>query len=257
LPTTSSNCCADHLLGDNRFFCNELRRQVDGGIRRPQLPDLGLSGRGLNKITAVYMNSTAAPLYSASDTSVVFQIPWEASITTPSAVRVQDSLSSRFEAGLEITVAAISPSFLSFGTTSDEVPLALHQDWRSLLTPERPAVPGEVLHLYLTGMGPVTGTVQTGLPALANGPLEKVLTPCTCELLFASTPSDWTLRTCRSVRGTRAGFCRLYQVDVRVPPFPAGERLETAELMCSPLFSVPAASLAFGHLPVASQPVEH
>jgi len=43
LPTTSSNCCADHLLGDNRFFCNELRRQVDGGIRRPQLPDLGLS----------------------------------------------------------------------------------------------------------------------------------------------------------------------------------------------------------------------
>jgi len=42
LPTTSSNCCADHLLGDNRFFYNELRQQVDGGIWRPQLPDLGL-----------------------------------------------------------------------------------------------------------------------------------------------------------------------------------------------------------------------
>jgi hypothetical protein len=30
LPPTLSNCCADYLLGDNRFFCKQLRPQGTG-----------------------------------------------------------------------------------------------------------------------------------------------------------------------------------------------------------------------------------
>jgi hypothetical protein len=35
-----SNCCADHLLGDRRFFCKDLRLQADSRFWWPKLPDL-------------------------------------------------------------------------------------------------------------------------------------------------------------------------------------------------------------------------
>jgi hypothetical protein len=41
LPPMISNCGADHLLGDERFFCNRLQPTVRWPLRGPQLPDLG------------------------------------------------------------------------------------------------------------------------------------------------------------------------------------------------------------------------
>jgi hypothetical protein len=41
LPPMISNCGADHLLGDKRFFCNRLQPTVRWPLRGPQLPDLG------------------------------------------------------------------------------------------------------------------------------------------------------------------------------------------------------------------------
>jgi hypothetical protein len=42
LPPMISNCGADHLLGDKRFFCNRLQPAVRWPLRGPQLPDLRL-----------------------------------------------------------------------------------------------------------------------------------------------------------------------------------------------------------------------
>jgi hypothetical protein len=42
LPPMISNCGADHLVGDKRFFCNRLQPTVRWPLRGRQLPDLGL-----------------------------------------------------------------------------------------------------------------------------------------------------------------------------------------------------------------------
>jgi hypothetical protein len=42
LPPMISNCGADHLAGDKRFFCNRLQPTVRWPLRGRQLPDLGL-----------------------------------------------------------------------------------------------------------------------------------------------------------------------------------------------------------------------
>jgi hypothetical protein len=42
LPPILSNCCADHLPGDRRFFCKQLRLQADSRFWWSQLPDFGL-----------------------------------------------------------------------------------------------------------------------------------------------------------------------------------------------------------------------
>ena len=42
---------------------------------------------------------------------------------------------------------------------------AIHQDWSGFVTPEHPAVAGEVLHFYGTGFGPVNPQGETGIPA--------------------------------------------------------------------------------------------
>ena len=45
---------------------------------------------------------------------------------------------------------------------------AIHHDWSSYVTSDSPALPGEVLHFYGTGFGPVQPAVATGTPAPAS-----------------------------------------------------------------------------------------
>ena len=86
---------------------------------------------------------------------------------------------------------------------------AIHQDWSSYVTPDRPASPGEVLHLYGTGFGPVQPAVATGMPASAS-PLAVVPAMPTCT-------SDPGGPTTVVYLGLAPGLVGYYQMDVRLP----------------------------------------
>ncbi len=79
----------------------------------------------------------------------------------------------------------------------------IHEDFRALITDDSPAIPGEVIHLYATGLGPVTQPQQTGVPASGPVPLVEQR-PCTdgSTLLYA---------------GLAPGLIGYYQVDARLP----------------------------------------
>ncbi len=95
-----------------------------------------------------------------------------------------------------------------------------HGDFRGAPTPRDPAVPGEVLAFYMTGLGPVTPPVPTDQPA----PLDQLSTidvPLFCrwnadqggpvaDVLFA---------------GLAPGQTGFYQVNIRVPANLNGGRL--------------------------------
>src|SRR5207244_13463031 len=118
--------------------------------------------------------------------------------------------------------------------TANDAPLALHQDWRSLVSDQNPAVPGEVIHVYLTGMGPVSGAMQTGVPAPLSGPPQSVRNSYTCSLVFATIPPGTDVANAPSLfAGLAPGFAGLYQLDVRIPQIPADARLDTGSIICT------------------------
>lgn len=84
----------------------------------------------------------------------------------------------------------------------------LHSADYSLVTPESPAVDGEVVLLYATGLGPVSNTPGDGTPA-PDAPLEVTKTP----------PQVWIDGQAASVlwSGLAPGFVGLYQINVQVP----------------------------------------
>ena len=221
-------------------------------ISPPALGSLAqLSGHGLNAITAVDLNGKSVPLYLKSDTAAVFQIPWEASTASPANIRVADNSNSPFEGTLSVQLAAVSPSFLPFGTGFGQIPLAVHQHSNSLVTADHPAVPGEILTFYMTGLGPVTGTVQTGVPAPLK-PLEKVVNPFTCTVGFSGfSPGGFVVNAPVLFAGLAPGLVGIYVVKMPVPAAPSGANPDTAEISCSPPLSVQPASEANAALPLA------
>ena len=212
-------------------------------ISTPAIGSLAqLSGHGLNAITAVDVNDKSAPLYLKSDTAAVFQIPWEASTAGPASIHVTDSSNSPFEGELSAQLAAVGPSFLPFGTGFGQIPLAVHQHSNSLVTADHPAVPGEIITLYLTGLGPVTGAVQTGVPAPLK-PLERVVNPVTCWVHFTGTsPGGYSAQAPVLFAGLAPGLVGIYVVNMPVPAVPSGANPDSATLSCSD---------AFGSLPLA------
>src|SRR6516164_346343 len=60
----------------------------------------------------------------------------------------------------------------------------VHQDFSGPITSDKPARSGEIIHLYASGLGPVTPPVPDGATAPAS-PLSRTLSPVTCGALDA------------------------------------------------------------------------
>jgi uncharacterized protein (TIGR03437 family) len=173
-----------------------------------------LTGTGLATVNQVYLNSEPAPVYSASETTVVFQIPWENSRTNPADIVVEDTSASPFDSGLQALVPPINPAFLPLKFDITKPSLALHQDFSGSVTVDRPALPGEIVHFYMTGLGPVTGTVATGVTAPVGGPLQITVNTPTCS--FADGPGA-PIPALVLFSGLAPGLVGLSQLDLQIP----------------------------------------
>ncbi len=94
----------------------------------------------------------------------------------------------------EFTVIAYAPEF---------VVGPFHQDWSGIVSLASPARPGEAIHFYILGLGPVDPPVKDGEPG-PTSPLSLVTTPvqCNAPVLFA---------------GLAPGLIGFYQLDVHLP----------------------------------------
>jgi uncharacterized protein (TIGR03437 family) len=146
---------------------------------------------------SVTVNGIPAPLYSVAPSQIVFQVPWATSGNA--TVEVHAASTSPFEPrlGFQAVTSPVLPALL----------LAIHEDWQAVVSPAQPARPGEVLHLYGTGLGPVDQPQPDGVPAPANPPA-RTLAPVTCTgvpVLFA---------------GLAPGLAGYYQMEIRSGSFP-------------------------------------
>jgi uncharacterized protein (TIGR03437 family) len=94
--------------------------------------------------------------------------------------------------------------------------IALHADYR-IVSDKNPATPGEVIALYLTGMGAVSPPLAAGAPGgdgTPDRPLNHVTAVARAEFFGPSgvTPASVEFA------GMAPGYAGLYQVNVKVPP---------------------------------------
>lgn len=138
----------------------------------------------------LFIDGIPAPLLSVNITpgisSLQAQVPWETQSRSTVSIRIQSPQRTPFESlsgpsdepgTVSTTFATRSPRFL-YADASIFVQ-AVHQDLDRPITAADPARPGEVIHFFLTGLGPLNRPVPTGAAA-PNEPPARPLQPLTC-----------------------------------------------------------------------------
>jgi uncharacterized protein (TIGR03437 family) len=134
------------------------------------------------------------PLIEVGPTSITCQLPWELT-TGAHNLAVNRPVNSPFVAN---QVSLIAGNYSTFAAVT-------HEDWTPI-TFSQPAQEGEILHFYMTGLGPVTPPIATG-EITPLGPLFTAGSPncygvrATFETLFA---------------GLAPGLAGIYQMDTKI-----------------------------------------
>jgi uncharacterized protein (TIGR03437 family) len=162
--------------------------------------------------TSITMAGMSAPIFSQSDTSVQFQIPWEVPVNTHS-LSIPEAGAPYFDDATPLDMGAFLPVAIPLGPpdlATGTVPIAIHSDFSSLVTYENPASPGETLHVYLMGGGAVNPPVATGVASPAS-PLSRITTPISVVAAGYSEPVQV------SFFGLAPGTIGVWQMDAVVP----------------------------------------
>jgi uncharacterized protein (TIGR03437 family) len=166
-------------------------------------------GRGLANST-VTVDGMAAPIVWRSKEEVLFQMPWE-TLLSAGTINLPEGGGPYFEVVAPMALSAFAPASFELGARMPgaHVPIAIHTDFKSLVTEQNPARPGELVHLYLMGGGPVTVPVPTGVP----NPIEP-LSRITTEI---SVVADGRIPLDVPFIGLAPGLLGLWQMDVYLP----------------------------------------
>jgi uncharacterized protein (TIGR03437 family) len=194
------------------FCAYALHAQTISRIRNAASLDSRLSPGALAVIAGTDLGTTSTPVtvagkaaavVSASPTQFTIQIPFDAPLGA-STLQVAGS------APFAITLAQYAPALftsnsMGFGNLS-----GTHSDG-SPIDDNDPAVPGETISIFATGLGPTIPPLATGAPGPSNPPAETAALPM---VLYASE----TATVLSSVMAP--GQVGVYQITIRLTPAP-------------------------------------
>ncbi|HWB83466.1 MAG TPA: IPT/TIG domain-containing protein [Bryobacteraceae bacterium] len=154
---------------------------------------------------SVQINGHAAPVYYVSPTRLIVLVPYEAAGSTANIVAQNHGVNSN---QVTVPLAPTSPGIFSVNQGGTGAGAILHADG-SLVSTANPAKPGEIVEIFLTGMGAVDPPVSDG-KASTGSPLNKATAPV--SVWIADTPA-----TNVPFSGLAPGFPGLYQINVQLP----------------------------------------
>jgi uncharacterized protein (TIGR03437 family) len=160
--------------------------------------------------TQVLVNGVAAPVYYVSPGQVNFEIPIDAA-TGPGTVQVVRNSQSGNLVYVNIQSRASSFILLNGG------PYVIMTTQAGVLTgiPSHPVQAGDVVTVYVIGLGPTTPPVASG-SASPVSPLAKI-TDTTQVCIGVESPFSQPVCTKASFTGLTPNFVGLYQVNFTVP----------------------------------------
>lgn len=152
------------------------------------------------------------PIISASTRELDVQIPWNGPPPGQFPLTLH-SASSPFESVLPLDIELLAPTFERTGMPLDPRRdiIVVHQDFHGLVTSADPAIPGEIVHAYMTGLGGTQPIPPTGAPPpfLANASIRPV---CSVGL-----PLEDPHPAAVTFAGLAPGLIGMYQVDIFLP----------------------------------------
>ena len=153
------------------------------------------------------INGRTAPLFYAGPTQINAQIPYE---TVTGAANAIVTVGNNALPGVALTIQPAAPGIF----TGDENRAAAQNEDLSPNGPDRPASPGSVLTVYLTGQGALDAVVGTGAVAPLN-PLAHPILRTTATLGGQDAEVSFA--------GMTPGLVGLFQVNLRIPQLPPGD----------------------------------
>src|SRR5262249_39531845 len=120
----------------------------------------------------VSVNGTGAPLYAVSGTQISAVVPYGVSGTTATIVLTVNGTKSN---SVDVPLAATAPGIFSIQSNGLGDGAVLHTNY-SLVSQNNPALPGEIVQIFLTGLGGVNPPVSDGAAAPGN-PFARVVSP--------------------------------------------------------------------------------
>lgn len=154
--------------------------------------------------TSVMVGSLQAPLYYLSSGQVNVELPAE--LTTSQQV-ILVSASNAFTLPDVLDINPLQSGIAAYADGTNNV-IAQHADF-SYVTVSHPAKAGEVVIIYLAGMGATNPAVPSGQGAPTMEPLARVVSLPTVTVDGQTATVEFA--------GLAPGFVGLYQIDLQVP----------------------------------------
>ncbi len=168
--------------------------------------------------TSVTVNGRPAPLLYVSSTQINLLVPFA---TIESYATFQVSNNHTLSNSVTVYTSPTAPGVFTLtglngvNYTAGIGPAAVtHLDY-SLVTPTNPAVAGEILVLYLTGLGAVTPPVEDGAAGPSNPPSTAIESASIGVDIFDSAGVDTTANV--SFAGLAPFFAGVNQINFTVP----------------------------------------
>jgi uncharacterized protein (TIGR03437 family) len=161
----------------------------------------------------VSVNGTPAPVYYVSSTQISAIVPFEVTGSTATLVVTVNGAKSN---SVVVPMAATSPGIFSSPANGIGNAAALHGDY-SLISATNPATQGEIISMYMTGLGATNPTVADGAAAPGKTPLALITGALAIYVGGVLVPANQVYYA--GLAPTLAG---LYQVNFMIPNVPAG-----------------------------------
>ncbi|MEE8176575.1 MAG: hypothetical protein V3T65_01110, partial [Acidobacteriota bacterium] len=155
--------------------------------------------------TSVVLGGQALPLLFASEGQLNAMIPYNLAVNTQHQLVVQRGTS--YTVPEPVTIAAAQPAVFTINQQGTGQGAVLNQDF-SLNSEENPAVIGEVVQVFCSGLGAVDPPVMAG-EAAPSEPLSQTVNPVFLTIGGIEAPVLFS--------GLAPGFSGLYQVNAMVP----------------------------------------
>jgi len=155
--------------------------------------------------TQVKVNGVAAPVYAVSPTQVNAVVPYAVTGTTATFVV---SVNGNASNSVTVPLAATAPGVFSLSTNGVGDGAILHAGG-SVVNYANPAMPGEIVEVFLTGLGAVNPAVHDGAAAPIK-PLAVAVAPL--NVYVGGLPV-----TSIQFQGLSPGLPSLYQLNIQIP----------------------------------------
>ncbi len=162
---------------------------------------------------SVSVNGTPAPVYSVSSQQISAIVPFA---VTGSTATIMVTVNGTKSNSVVVPLAATSPGIFSIPANGIGSAAALHGNY-SVVSATNPATQGEIISMYLTGLGATKPAVQDGAAAPGKAPLATITGGLAIYVGGVQVPANQIYYA--GLAPTLAG---LYQVNFMIPNVAAG-----------------------------------